>query len=151
MSGTTLIRRSDLIEIQRQIDSGKSGHIYFITNSEAETVKIGYATDVRRRLESLQTGNHVKLLLYSGFPATAHLERVLHRAVKDLRIFNEWFRHTDLLDELISCFEDKLSDRVDHVTPFSPAEVEFVIDDWLNSYGRGRSARPCGQTVDNRQ
>jgi len=150
MSGTALVRRSDLVEMQRQIDSGKTGYIYFITNPEAATVKIGYATDVRRRLESLQTGNHVPLLLYSGFPAPPQTERVLHRALSEFKIINEWFRHSDEVEQLISCFEDLTVAREDDDAPLSTAEVEKAINDWLNSYGRGGSASACGNNVDNR-
>lgn len=140
MTQTAIVRRSDIVEIQREIDCDKIGHIYFITNPEAETVKIGYATDTNRRLESLQTGNHVKLLMYSAFPGSVQVERIIHRAVKEFKIINEWFHHTSKLDQLISCFEDQLFERDDYETPLSPSEVEFVIDDWMNSYGRGRSA-----------
>lgn len=147
MTTPALVRSGDLKRMELEHSRGKSGWIYFVTNAEAETVKIGFSVDLGRRMEVLQTGNHVRLMEYAGFRSAPYAERVIQRIFRDQRLHGEWFKHTDELDDMIQCFEDKADERDGGL--LTPADVVDAIDDWANSYGRGRSSVTCGQTVDN--
>lgn len=149
MTASALIKESDLHRMAKEFAAGKIGLIYFVTNPEAETVKIGYSANFHRRLEVIQTGNHVQLLAYSGFRSVPFTERLIHRLFKDQRILNEWFRHTDDLDNLIQCFEEYTDEHDGEA--LGPDAVSLVFDDWSNSFGKGRSAAAaCGNNVDDR-
>lgn len=146
MTSPALVRSGDLKRMELEHSQGKSGWIYFVTNPEAETVKIGFSVDLARRMEVLQTGNHVRLLEYAGFLSVPYAERVIQRIFRDLRLHGEWFKHTGELDDMIQCFEDKADECGDgHLTPL---DVVDAIADWSNSYGRGSSAAACGNNVD---
>lgn len=68
----------------------------YAVSSEADThaVKIGVATDIDKRLKSLQMGSASPIVLRwksrGGYP----LERHLHRVFDEQRISGEWFRFT---------------------------------------------------------
>jgi hypothetical protein len=65
--------------------------VYFIQNIRTGHVKIGFSTDVRSRLSSLQTSQVDRLALLrlvDGGPAT---ERWLHRRFAHLSVRGEWF------------------------------------------------------------
>lgn len=148
MTAPALVKSADLALINSQIECGKVGYIYFITNPEARTVKIGFATDVHRRLESIQTGNHVQLMLHSGFKSAPYVERIIHRVLAPYRIFNEWFRHDDEVEQLIVCFEDIDLDLGGDNPLLTEADIVKAFSDWANSFGRGASAAACGNNVD---
>lgn len=138
MTTPALVKSADLKRMEDEYDADKTGMIYFVTNPEASTVKVGFSSNFRRRKEVLQTGNHIELIWYSGFSSVPFAERLIHRFFKRDRILNEWFHHTIELEQLISCFEDK-SEELDGCA-LEPSDVALVFEDWANSYGRGRSA-----------
>ena len=138
MTTPALVKQSELKRMEVEIAAGKFGTIYFVTNPESETVKIGFTTSLSRRMEVLQTGNHVSLLAYSGFRSVPQVERIIHRIFKAERIKNEWFRHTDELDQFIECFEEFQDEN--EVDAIGTDDLKAVLDDWSNSYGRGASA-----------
>jgi len=57
-------------------------------------VKIGFSDNVKNRLESLRTGNHLPLRLIAEIecPSASDLERALHGEFAPLRMEGEWFR-----------------------------------------------------------
>lgn len=78
--------------------------VYFIRCGERGPIKIGRASDVRRRLDGLQAANHQELRLLA---ATRNLsEKDLHRRFRRFRIRGEWFRVSrDLVSVITSITE----------------------------------------------
>ena len=70
--------------------------VYFI--SDGERIKIGFTTDIRQRLNSLQTANSNKLKLLYRIDDGGHaLEKHIHEMCERYRLEGEWF--------LLSCLE----------------------------------------------
>ncbi len=69
-------------------------------------VKIGTATDVGRRMASLQTASPVPLKLLGVMKGGAPLEQQIHEQFRDLRVRGEWYRLTDELRDLIRTRRD---------------------------------------------
>ena len=71
-------------------------YIYFIQAGYTGPIKIGYARNVEKRRDTMQTGNHMELKLlaklgpYSDTQAR-HFERTLHKKFKRKHIRGEWF------------------------------------------------------------
>lgn len=70
--------------------------VYFITDGEA--VKIGSASDVRRRVASIQALHHRELVVLGTAPGGFRLERKLHRELAAYRIRGEWFRRCEAVE-----------------------------------------------------
>lgn len=82
----------------------KAYFIYFILNHDSNSVKIGRAKDVYKRLKALQTSSPVslevlKVIQVKGMEEAINLERSLHAKFSHLRMSGEWFKVTQ---ELIS-------------------------------------------------
>lgn len=69
----------------------REGYVYFV-QAESGPVKIGFAVNVGKRLEALQTGSHERLELVHARRSTFSEERALHRKYALLRERGEWFR-----------------------------------------------------------
>jgi len=56
-------------------------------------IKIGITNDVSKRLETLQTGNPLKLNIefVSTFDDAQKIETLVHRRFKSKRLMGEWF------------------------------------------------------------
>lgn len=65
--------------------------IYVLQALPSTPVKVGYATDVQRRIAVLQTGNPYRLRALYVIPADQRLEGWLHRYMRDSRLGGEWF------------------------------------------------------------
>lgn len=68
------------------------GFIYFIRAGRTPNVKIGWARDPERRLDTLQTGCPHKLHLIGFAPGTPADETDWHYRWEALRARGEWFR-----------------------------------------------------------
>ena len=77
-----------------------TGKVYFIKCENA--VKIGYTTDVERRLIQLQTSSPSEMVLLYAFEAEPECEKRLHRKFRKHSIRNEWFC---LCDDILSEIE----------------------------------------------
>lgn len=73
--------------------------VYFIRCGDS--VKIGVAVDVRKRLSSLQTGNPAPLSLMASMPGDEKAERKLHKQFSADRLSGEWFDLSPALREYI--------------------------------------------------
>lgn len=80
------------------------GTIYFIGPAKPRTVKIGFATDINRRLPNLQIGSAAKLSVLAMFPGSRRIERYLHWAFADAAMTGEWFRRTDEIEHAVALF-----------------------------------------------
>lgn len=76
--------------------------IYFVQTADNQYVKIGYATDVQKRLGSLQTGSPQPLKLIGTQPGDQPVERKLHERFHHLRRQGEWFETAPALVEYIA-------------------------------------------------
>lgn len=72
-------------------------NVYFIRAGRKGPIKIGVAKNVKRRVETLQTGNHEPLLILAIIPCNGkalayNLESQLHSIYSRDRIIGEWFK-----------------------------------------------------------
>lgn len=63
--------------------------IYFIKC--LDKIKIGYTTNIARRMKELKTGNGEKLELIYKIQGDKYLERVYQHKYQDYHISGEWF------------------------------------------------------------
>lgn len=91
------IARTDFLEdrFEESIDHiNPKAYVYFIT--DGQYIKIGKATDIKSRLDSMQTGNAKKLTLMYAVPlksdrAATEVEGYLHLVYRFYRVRGEWF------------------------------------------------------------
>lgn len=67
------------------------GYVYVIRGDPNGPIKVGFATDVRARMNALQTGCAWELRLLYVFPGPQKLEWFLHQRLKGYRMKGEWF------------------------------------------------------------
>ena len=70
--------------------------VYFIRAGNKGAIKIGVASDLAKRLETLQTGNPFQLKVLATIPCSSEqhayeLERRMHKLFASKRIRGEWF------------------------------------------------------------
>lgn len=65
--------------------------VYLIGSPDVRTVKIGVSDEPEARLEDLQTGSPVRLLLLWKTPGGQGLESALHAYFAPYRVHGEWF------------------------------------------------------------
>ena len=78
-----------------------TGWIYFIEYHEFGPVKIGYATNIDKRLIGLQTACPYELKVLLGIPGGYECETALHMHFYDERMHGEWFSQTRKIKRLI--------------------------------------------------
>lgn len=77
--------------------------IYFAQTGDNRYIKIGYAGDVSKRLDALQTASPIDLKLLASMPGDHKLERALHERFEWLRERREWFRtHEEIVRLAVS-------------------------------------------------
>lgn len=77
------------------------GHVYFIEARLCRAIKIGWATDPRKRLVTLQAQCPDQLDLVFSEPGNGREEAELHARFAHLRMRGEWFKaHPDIWDEI---------------------------------------------------
>lgn len=69
--------------------------VYVVAGVAGGPVKIGYTSDLQRRLTALQIGSPIKLRTLATFAGGKELEASIHRLLADYRLEGEWF---DLAD-----------------------------------------------------
>lgn len=65
--------------------------VYVLQGDRPGPIKVGYASDVRARIATLQTGNPQELHLLHVVPGDPALEWALHKRLRRHRILLEWF------------------------------------------------------------
>ena len=75
------------------------GWVYFIRC--IDRVKIGYASDIAKRVAGLQTACPYPLSVLATVPGSIDVERQMHRGFADLREVGEWFRYEGALSTYI--------------------------------------------------
>lgn len=77
------------------------GFIYFIQGECGGPIKIGYTTDIKGRLNSLQTGYPDTLVLLGAFAGNTTDEHNLHEEYNSYRMRGEWFKPAEPILEKI--------------------------------------------------
>jgi predicted GIY-YIG superfamily endonuclease len=67
------------------------GFVYFVQGVDGGPIKIGFTTDVRRRLITIQAYSPISLRLVALFSGRAEHEGKLHRMFQAERLHGEWF------------------------------------------------------------
>ena len=83
-------------------DEELDNELYFILDTQSNSIKIGVSKDVKRRLSQLQTSNASPLLLVGRMQNRIGLEKNLHEKFKKYRLKGEWFSTNASLIEYIS-------------------------------------------------
>ncbi|MET9690381.1 GIY-YIG nuclease family protein [Streptomyces sp. NPDC006514] len=65
--------------------------VYLLGDAKTMKVKIGIASDPKRRLSEIQTGNPARLVIFAVFHGNARTERALHKRFATRRLSGEWF------------------------------------------------------------
>ena len=96
----------NIMELAQRVvdDTAGEGNVYFIL--QGEYIKIGYSTDVERRMDGIMCDNPNELTLLACFPATMKTERKLHDAFSHCRYRNEWFHADKDIYEFINAMRE---------------------------------------------
>jgi hypothetical protein len=70
----------------------KRGYVYFIATQSERAVKIGWSTNIAKRLDILQSANPEKLRLVGVVQAGKAKEAEYHKRFGGHRIRGEWYR-----------------------------------------------------------
>lgn len=76
----------------KRYNSDTTGFVYFIQGESGGPIKIGYTTDIERRLKDLQTGYPDILKLLMAFRGNQEYEKALHKQLQPYRLSGEWFK-----------------------------------------------------------
>jgi hypothetical protein len=103
------IQRKEEEKRMREIEYKKRcpGFIYFVQGESGGPIKIGFATDVKKRLASLQTGYPETLILLHSIPGNVKDEEYFHSKFMCFRLRGEWFRPCDDILSLTSDLKRK--------------------------------------------
>ena len=93
-------------------------YVYFVKAGRNGPIKIGVAMNVKKRMETLQTGNHLKLNLIAKIKCSSKLEAYslesqLHKKFKGKHIRGEWFSGTIRLDQ-VNEFDEVTKSNIDN-------------------------------------
>lgn len=130
------VRASEFSAVDAENAAGRTGIVYFLANLSADTVKIGFTTNIKKRVDVLQTGNHNRLEVCATLSAPPSVERFIHEAVSDYRVFLEWFEHNGIVDDLIRKFEEFEIETGVATGNFSPLitseSLRVILERWRN-------------------
>lgn len=96
-----------------------------------DSIKVGIAKDVPKRIASLQTGNPKRLYLLHVLPGDRRIEKALHRKLRKARGIGEWFAGPEVKDFL----------------PWIERECEKAVSHFTNT---GEPPPPCIPPADKR-
>ncbi len=80
---------------------GEKGSVYFVQGESGGPIKIGYTTNMKRRIILLQNGYPEKLVVLALTPGTKETEEVIHIELQKHRLHGEWFApHAEVLKKV---------------------------------------------------
>lgn len=105
----------------------KQTGVYIIRAEELNRYKIGYATDLKKRLSMMQVGSPVELTLVGFFEGRSMVyERKLQRRFRKTRLRGEWFTESPELLALCNVEKGNQEDpKVPVVTPVCDPRPNF--------------------------
>jgi len=78
-----------------------TGYIYFIQMDRIGPIKIGFTTNIAKRILNLQVASPYPLNLLCLFPGNVDMEQKIHICYKEMRMEGEWFLpHPFILKEI---------------------------------------------------
>tara|TARA_R100001530_G_scaffold109837_1_gene77199 strand:+ start:29 stop:1009 length:981 start_codon:yes stop_codon:yes gene_type:complete len=83
------------------------GYVYFISDDNRKTVKIGYSKNPWARVKDLQTGRTAKLSVVATLRTTEVSENDIHSIFDDERQSGEWFVFSPRIEALIQAIKGK--------------------------------------------
>jgi hypothetical protein len=108
------------------LDIDDEGYVYFVT-FDFETVKVGFATDVRARLLQMQVSSPVNATEIACYPGTLADERRVHYLLRDHHVKREWFALNDDVDDFIADLLDALIEiQFEHGQDYEPTLKECL-------------------------
>lgn len=103
-----------------------TGYIYFVT-FDLETVKVGFATDVRSRLSQIQVSSPAELTEIVRYLGTPDDEGRIHNLLRQHRIRGEWFDWNDEVDGFMEdMFDALISLQIEHGAGYEPTARECL-------------------------
>jgi T5orf172 domain len=90
------------LDSKRKLRKVRMGYVYFIENSLEDAIKIGFSSNVTKRLKTLQVSSSSKLVLLKKIRGSSNKEKELHQKFLPIRLSGEWFARTP---EIISFIE----------------------------------------------
>ena len=81
----------------------KEAYVYLLHDIDADLLKIGYTTDMKKRLHQIKLNNNNKVIFLSHFIGSKNNEKILHNKWKKYQIKQEWFSYQE---EIIEYFEN---------------------------------------------
>ena len=76
---------------RKKAESDQEGFVYFLQGTSSGWVKIGFTTDLKRRLRTQQGGSPEKLKYIGYMKGTKTDEKKLHKYFEHVRRRGEWF------------------------------------------------------------
>jgi hypothetical protein len=95
-------RQADVERVIRAAKRQKQGHVYFVW--DGGPVKIGFSTDIPKRIAALQTGCAHPIDLIHSVLGSVEDEAAFHARFAHLRLSGEWFAFKGELLEFLSPF-----------------------------------------------
>ena len=97
----------------------KKSYIYIIGNNDKSELKIGYTSNTKSRLGTLQTGRTDKLNIYyeAEVPSdkVRYIESKIHHNLNHVRINKEWFKGD--LNRFINEIDHAIIRYIDDINP----------------------------------
>ncbi|NCI19843.1 GIY-YIG nuclease family protein [Clostridium botulinum] len=81
--------------------NNKNGTVYFILDTSANLVKIGFTRNLKRRMKQLETSNCNLKIIYKIENCSMDYEQSLHIFFQTERVKNEWFNYGDSIKQWI--------------------------------------------------
>lgn len=79
------------------------GSVYVLVNESRTAIKIGWSSDIEKRIETLNAATWERLVCVAHCLAHRNIETRLHRWASRYRIRGEWYRFSEsLLDAVVS-------------------------------------------------
>ncbi len=105
----SLYERNDEAEklALRIADDNSKGVIYFVQGEYGGPIKIGFSTDLRKRLGSLQSSNPYKLILLMAIPGSRKTEQGIHDRLNAHWLRGEWYNDAPAIYEKIERLREK--------------------------------------------
>lgn len=103
-------------------------YLYFIRSGRSGPIKIGVAKNVESRMDNLQTGNPIQLILIAkmkcdGKAHAYNLEAYLHKIYRNRKIRGEWFS-----GEINLSHADRVISRCDIASESKQSDIEQELD-----------------------
>ena len=99
------------------------GHVYFIQETDTGAIKIGWSSNLRKRLAALQICHHSKLKLLAAFEGNIGEEKDTQNHFKEFNIRGEWFKPNEGLMKIIEKNKIALTDKMQEV----PLDLEKEV------------------------